>query len=119
MAYVDFFCVPLPEGNLEVYKQHAEVFASVMKDFGMLQYCEAIADDVPRGKVTDFYRAVAAAEGETVVAAYVVWPDRATRDRAWAESMKDPRFANMGGPENMPFDGKRMFWGGFKPFLER
>jgi uncharacterized protein YbaA (DUF1428 family) len=54
-----------------------------------------------------------------VVAAYVVWPDRATRDRAWAESMKDPRFANMGGPENMPFDGKRMFWGGFKPFLER
>jgi uncharacterized protein YbaA (DUF1428 family) len=119
MAYVDFFCLPLTESKLDEYKKHVEVFATVMKDYGLLRYCEALADDVPRGKVTDFYRAVAATEGETVVAAYAVWPDKATRDKAWAESMKDPRMSAMGGPENMPFDGKRMFWGGFKPFVER
>jgi uncharacterized protein YbaA (DUF1428 family) len=115
MAYVDFFCLPLTPSKLDEYIKHAEVFATVMKEHGLLRYCEAIADDVPKGEVTDFYRAVAAKQDETVVTAYAVWPDKATRDKAWAESMKDPRFKM----EDMPFDGKRMFWGGFKPILER
>lgn len=117
MSYVDFFCLPLPKGNETAYRAQAELFASVMKEYGLLRYCEAIADDVPKGTTTDFYRAVLANENETVVAAYAVWPDKETRDRAWAEGMKDPRFTQM-GPESMPFDGKRMFWGGFTPIIE-
>lgn len=117
MSYVDFFCLPLPKGNEAKYKAQAEVFAAVMKEHGMLRYCEAVADDVPHGKVTDFYRSVNATDDETVVAAYCMWPDKKTRDTAWDVAMKDPRLANH-GPESMPFDGKRMFWGGFKPLLE-
>jgi uncharacterized protein YbaA (DUF1428 family) len=116
MAYVDFFCLPLPKGNEETYRKQAETFATVMKEHGMQQYCEAAADDVPKGKVTDFYRAVDAKESETVVAAFAVWPDKATRDVAWEKCMKDPR-VNM-DPKDMPFDGKRMFWGGFKPIIQ-
>lgn len=115
MSYVDFFCLPLPKGNETAYKTAAEAFALVMKEQGMISYCEATADDVPRGKVTDFYRAVNAEDNETVVASYCVWPDKATRDKAWEVAMKDPRLSK---PESMPFDGKRMFWGGFKPLLE-
>lgn len=117
MSYLDFFCLPLPAEAVDEYRHHIETFASVMKDYGLQQYCEAMADDVPKGEVTDFYRAVAAKEGETVVAGFAVWPDKATRDRAWDEGMKDPRFAAM-TPESMPFDGRRMFWGGFKPLIE-
>ena len=117
MSYVDFFCVPLPKDNEAKYKATAEIFATVMKEQGMLQYCEAVADDVPRGKITDFYRAVNANDNETVVASYCVWPDKQTRDKAWEVAMKDPRMSNQ-TPESMPFDGKRMFWGGFKPILE-
>jgi uncharacterized protein YbaA (DUF1428 family) len=117
MAYVDFFCLPLPKGNEEKYRKQAELFATVMKEHGMLQYCEALADDVPKGEITDFYRAVAAKDGETVVAAFCTWPDKPTRDKAWAASQKDPRFDM--SPESMPFDAKRMFWGGFKPLVER
>jgi uncharacterized protein YbaA (DUF1428 family) len=118
MSYVDFFCLPLTKGNEAKYKATAETFAKVMQEHGMLHYCEAIADDVPRGKVTDFYRAVNAEDNETVVASYCIWPDKATRDKAWDLAMKDPRLADQ-KPESMPFDGKRMFWGGFKPLLER
>lgn len=117
MSYVDFFCLPLPKGKEAAYKAQAEIFSKVMKEHGMVTYCEAVADDVPEGKVTDFYRAVDIKEGETVVASYMTWPDKATRDKAWDVAMKDPRIAN-NKPEDMPFDGKRMFWGGFKPLLE-
>lgn len=116
MSYVDFFCVPLPQGKEDIYRQQAEQFASVLKEHGLLSYCEALADDVPRGKVTDFYRAVAAKEGETVVTAFAVWPDKATRDKAWELAMKDPRMQT--DPKELPFDGMRMFWGGFKPLVE-
>ena len=116
MAYVDFFCLPLPKGNEAAYRKQAETFASVMKEHGLQQYCEASADDVPKGKVTDFYRAVDAKENETVVAAYAVWPDKATRDKAWDKAMKDPRIEMK--PEDLPFDGKRMFWGGFSPIVQ-
>ncbi|HXS16520.1 MAG TPA: DUF1428 domain-containing protein [Polyangiaceae bacterium] len=117
MSYVDFFALPLPKGNEGEYKKLAEVFSAVMKPLGLIKYVEALADDVPRGAVTDFYRAVAATEEETVVAAFALWPDKETRDRAWAEGMKDPRMAEMDGHKRV-FDGKRMFWGGFKPLIE-
>lgn len=116
MSYVDFFCLPLPKGSEDAYRKHTEAFASVMKEHGLLSYCEALADDVPRGEVTDFYRAVNAKETETVVAAFIVWPDKTTRDKAWELGMKDPRLQMKS--EDMPFDGARMFWGGFKPILE-
>ncbi len=101
--------------DVSVYKM-AKLFSTIMKEHGLLHYCEAIADDVPRGKVTDFYRSVIAEDGESVVAAFYVWPDRATRDKAWDLGMKDPRMKH--DPAAMPFDGKRMFWGGFRPLIE-
>lgn len=116
MGYVDFFCLPLPKDKESDYKKMAETFATVMKEHGMISYCEAIADDVPEGKQTDFYRAVQIESGETVVASYCVWPDKATRDKAWDVAMKDPRLDHT--PANMPFDGKRMFWGGFRPIVQ-
>lgn len=116
MSYVDFFCLPLPKGNEETYRKQAELFGSIMKDYGAISYCEAIADDVPRGKVTDFFRAVEAKDNETVVAAFMVWPDKATRDKAWELGMKDPRMPQ--NPKDIPFDGMRMFWGGFKPIFQ-
>jgi uncharacterized protein YbaA (DUF1428 family) len=116
MSYFDFFCLPMPKVNEAKYREMAVVFAQVMKEHGMLSFCEAVADDVPRGKVTDFYRAVQAKENETVVAAFYCWPDKATRDKAWDLGMKDPRMTH--DPEKMAFDGMRMFWGGFKPIIE-
>ncbi len=117
MAYVDFFLLPLPRGNEEEYKKQAALFLEVMKDFGLLRYCEAQSDDVPHGEVTDFYRSVAAKENETVVAAFAVWPDKKTRDRAWEEGMKDPRMKDADAHKRL-FDGKRMIYGGFAPILE-
>jgi uncharacterized protein YbaA (DUF1428 family) len=114
MSYVDFFCIPLKKGGEPAYMKMVDLFSEVMVPKGMLSYCEAVADNVPRGEVTDFYRAVAAKDDETVVAAYCLWPDKATRDRAWEEMMSDPKMAAF-KPEDMPFDGKRMFWGGFRP----
>lgn len=117
MSYVDFFLVPLPPHNEQEYKQQIDVFTTVMKEFGMQYYCEAIGDDVPRGELTDFYRGVAAQGDETVVAGFALWPDKATRDRAWSESMKDPRMAQMDAHKRL-FDGKRMVYGGFRPLVE-
>lgn len=117
MAYYDFFALPLPRSNEDQYKKQVQVFLDVMKEFGMLGYCEAVADDVPRGKTTDFYRAVAATEEETVVTAFAVWPDKETRNRAWAEGMKDPRLAQLDGHMQL-FDGKRLIYGGFNPLIE-
>lgn len=117
MSYVDFFLVPLPPHNEQEYKKQIEIFATVMKEFGMLYYCEAIGEDVPHGEVTDFYRSVGAQGEETVVAAFALWPDKPTRDRAWSEGMKDPRLAEVDGHKRL-FDGKRMVYGGFRPLFE-
>jgi uncharacterized protein YbaA (DUF1428 family) len=117
MAYFDFFLLPLSPDKQEEYKSHIEIFADVMKSFGLLYYCEAIADDVPHGEVTDFYRAVIAQGTETVVAGFALWPDKETRDRGWSEGMKDPRMAGMDTHVRV-FDGKRMLYGGFKPLFE-
>lgn len=115
MAYVDGFLVPVPEGRLEDYRKMAELGATVWMEHGALQYVEAVADDVPHGKNTDFYMAVKQEEGETVVFAYIVYKSREHRDEVLAKVMADPRMTE---PESMPFDGKRMMWGGFKVIVQ-
>ena len=116
MAYVDYFVMPVPEANLDAYKKMAKLSAKVWIDHGALQYFEGLADDAPEGKVTDFYRAVKRKDGETVVVGYAVYKNRKHRDEVMKKTMADPRMAN--SMKNMPFDGKRMFWGGFKGLVE-
>lgn len=117
MSYFDFFLLPLLPQHENEYKQQIKIFAEVMKEFGLLYYCETKADQVPHGEVTDFYRAVAAVGEETVVAGFGIWPDKETRDRAWSEGMNDPRMKSLDGHKRL-FDGKRMVYGGFAPLFE-
>jgi uncharacterized protein YbaA (DUF1428 family) len=116
MSYVDTFVMPVPEANMEAYKKSAKLSAKVWVEHGALQYVEAVADDVPEGKATDFYRAVKRKEGETVVVGFAVYKNRKQRDEVMKKVMADKRMADQ--MKNMPFDGKRMFWGGFKPIVE-
>ncbi|GAB4523137.1 MAG: DUF1428 domain-containing protein [Amphiplicatus sp.] len=116
MTYIDGFILPVPEKNLEAYKQMAETAGKVWMDHGALAYVEAVADDVPEGKVTDFHHAVKREEGETVVFSYVVYRSREHRDEVMKKVMEDPRLKM--DPKSMPFDGMRMFWGGFKTIVE-
>ena len=116
MSYVDGFVVPVPEGSKDEYRQLAEKMGRKCKDLGALSYVEAWSDDVQRGKVTDFYMAVKAEEGEAVVFSYILWPSKDVRDKGWEKIMADPEMQPGSNP--MPFDGKRMFWGGFQPIVE-
>ncbi len=116
MAYVDGFVLPIPAGNLDAYKKDARKAGKVWLKHGALQYMESVADDVPEGKTTDFYRAVKRKEGETVVFAFAVYKNRKHRDEVMKKVMADPELKM--DPASMPFDGKRMFWGGFKTFIE-
>ena len=118
MAYVDGFVIPVPTKNLKVYRRIAQKFGKVWRDHGALAFRECVADDVKMGKWTSFPRSVKLKRGETVVFSYIVYRSRAHRDRVNAKVMKDPRLANMMDPKAMPFDGKRMFWGGFKVLVE-
>jgi len=114
MKYVDGYVVPVPKKNVAAYRSMAQKAAKVWRDHGALEYIECLADDVKPGKQTSFPQSVKLKPGETVVFAYIVYKSRAHRDRVNAKVMKDPRLANMMDPEALPFDGKRMFWGGFK-----
>ena len=116
MTYIDGFVVPVPGGNKEAYREMADKAADVFKRHGALQVVEAWGDDVPDGKVTDFRRAVAAEDGEIVVFSWITWPDRAARDEGMKKSMADMQ-GFMG--QDMPFDGKRMIFGGFAAIVER
>jgi uncharacterized protein YbaA (DUF1428 family) len=116
MSYVDTFVMPVPEANMDAYKKSAKLSAKVWVEHGALQYVEAVADDVPEGKTTDFYRAVKRKEGETVVVGYAFYKNRKHRDEVMKKVMADKRMED--AMKNMPFDGKRMFWGGFKPIVE-
>lgn len=114
-GYTDGFVVPVPEANREAYHELASKMAKVFREHGANRVVEAIADDVQHGKVTDFYRAVKAEDGETVVFSFIEWPDKLARDDAWAKIMADD---SMKPTDPMPFNGQRMFWGGFEPILD-
>jgi uncharacterized protein YbaA (DUF1428 family) len=116
MAYVDGFVVAVPKQNLEAYKTLARKAGEVWKEHGALAYVESIGDDVPYGKLTSFPRAVQAKEDETVVFSWIVYASREQRDSINAKVMADPRLK--GEMANMPFDGKRMIYGGFETFLQ-
>jgi uncharacterized protein YbaA (DUF1428 family) len=116
MSYLDGFVVPVPQGSKDQYRQMAEKMAGKCRDLGALHVIEGWGDDLQHGKVTDFYRAVNAEEGENVVFSFILWPDKGTRDKGWEKLMADPEMQP--GAQPMPFDGKRMFWGGFQPIVE-
>ena len=109
-GYADGFVVPVPEAKREDYRALASKMAKVFRQHGATRVLEAIGDDVPKGQVTDFYRAVKAEDGEKVVFSFIEWPDKATRDEAWGKIMSDESMKPEG---DMPFSGQRMFWGGF------
>lgn len=111
MTYVEGFVLAVPTSAREAFRQHAAKGAPLFKEFGVTRMVECWGDDVPDGKVTDFKGAVKATADETVVFSWFEYPDRATRDASHAKMMADPRMAAMG--TDMPFDGKRMFFGGF------
>ena len=119
MRYIDGFVLPVPKKNLAAYRRMAQIAGKVWRDHGALEYVECVADDVKPGKLTSFPQSVKLKPSETVIFAYIVYKSRAQRDRINAKVMKDPRLANMMDPKAMPFDAKRMFWGGFKSIVER
>ena len=113
-SYTDGFVVPVPNEKQEDYRALAAKMAGTFRESGALRVVEAWGDDVQEGKTTDFRRAVKAEEGENVVFSFIEWPDKATRDAAWKKMMEDDQMKD----EPMPFDGKRMFWGGFTPIVD-
>jgi uncharacterized protein YbaA (DUF1428 family) len=115
-SFVDGFVLPVPEGKKDAYLALAQHAARKFKQYGAMRVVEAWGDDVREGKVTDFRRAVKAEAGENVVYSWIEWPDKATRDEAWPKIMGDPEMQP--DHENMPFDGKRMFWGGFEVIVD-
>ena len=116
--YVDGFVLPVPKKNMAAYRRMAQKAGKVWREHGALEYIECVADDVKPGKRTSFPQSVKLKPGEAVVFAYIVYKSRAHRDRVNAKVMKDPRLAPMMNAKALPFDGKRMFWGGFKGLVE-
>ncbi|MBA2564201.1 MAG: DUF1428 domain-containing protein [Gemmatimonadetes bacterium] len=114
MRYVDGFVLPVPKKNLTAYRRVAQKAGKVWRDHGALEFVECVGDDVKMGKLTSFPQSVKLKPNETVVFSWIVFKSRAHRDRVNAKVMKDPRMADMMDPKNMPFDGKRMVYGGFK-----
>ena len=112
--YVDGFIVPVPKKQLAAYRKMASKAGKIWREHGALEFVETVADDVKVGKWTSFPRSVKLKKGETVVFSYIVYKSRAHRDRVNAKVMKDKRLAAMMDPKAMPFDGKRMIYGGFK-----
>ena len=118
MPYVDGFVLPVPRKHLETYRRVARRAGRVWRDHGALEYRECVGDDLNVKKVVQFPKSVRARKGETVVLAWIVFKSRAQRDRVNARVMKDPRIAKMMEPKSMPFDHKRMVYGGFKVLVE-
>ena len=117
-SYVEVYVVPVPNSNINEYRKSAELFGTVWREHGALSFVEVEADDAPTGKVTSFPQSVDLKPGKTVFVGIATYASRAHRDEVNAKAMKDPRLGNM-DPKMMPFDAKRMFWGGFKPFVEK
>ena len=118
MPYVDGFIVAVPKKNVKAYRTMSKKAGKVWREYGALDYKECIADDVKMGKWTSFPRSVKMKKNETVVFSYIVYKSRADRDRCLKKVMEDPRLAKMMNPKKMPFDAKRMIYGGFKVFVD-
>ena len=118
MAYVDGFVVPVPRRKLDAYRAMARKAGKIWKEYGALEFRECVADDVNFGKRTSFPRSVQQKAGETVVFSYIVFRSRADRDRINKKVMSDKRLAASMDPKTMPFDAKRMIWGGFKVIVD-
>lgn len=116
MPYVDGFVLAVPTDKLEEYWQMARKAGAIWKEYGALSYVECVADDVPYGELTSFPRAVQAKEGETVVFSWIVYENREARDAINKQVMADPRLDM--DPAAMPFDGKRMIFGGFRTIVQ-
>ena len=114
MRYVDGFVTPVPKKNLAAYRRMARKAGKIWRDHGALDFVECVADDAKPGKWTSFPQAVKLKADEVVWFSWIAFKSRRHRDRVNAKAMKDKRLAPMMDPKAMPFDGKRMFWGGFK-----
>ncbi len=114
MSYIDGFVIPVPSDKKAAYRDSAQKAAVIFKEYGALRVVENWGDDVPDGKVTDFKGAVKAEKGETIVFSWIEWPSKQVRDASQEKMKNDPRMKDM----DMPFDGKRMIFGGFEPILD-
>jgi uncharacterized protein YbaA (DUF1428 family) len=114
MPFLDITVIPVPTANKAAYLEHSRQSTALFREQGALAVTECWGEDVPDGKVTDFKRAVALKEGETVAVGWITWPDKAARDKAWEALMADERMMKM----DMPFDGKRMIFAGFEVVAE-
>ena len=114
MSFLDVTVIPVPTDKKAAYLEHARRMVPIFREHGATGVTDVWGADVPDGKVTDFKRAVALEDGETVAVGWITWPDKATRDKGWEALMQDERL--MG--KDMPFDGKRMIFGGFEGLLE-
>jgi uncharacterized protein YbaA (DUF1428 family) len=118
MRYVDGFVVPVPKKKLAAYKAQARKAGKVWREHGALEFIECVADDVKPGKWTSFPQSVKLKKDEVVVFSYIIYKSRSDRDKILAKVMKDPRLADSMDPKKIPFDGKRMIYGGFKTMVE-
>jgi uncharacterized protein YbaA (DUF1428 family) len=116
--YVDGFVLPVPKRNLDAYRRLARKSGKIWREHGALEYREWVAEDVPPGEVTSFPQSVALKRSETVVFSWIVFKSRAHRDRVNAKVIADPRLADMMDPKSLPFDGKRMIYGGFELLVD-
>ena len=118
MSYVDGFVLPVPKSKMDAYKRMSRKAGRIWREYGALDYVECVADDVKPGKWTSFPQAVKLKAGEAVVLSWIVYKSRRDRDRINGKVMKDKRLASMMDPKQLPFDAKRMFWGGFKVLVD-
>lgn len=116
MTYIDGFLAAVPTANKDIYRKHAAETGAIFKEFGALSLTDCWGDDLPEGKLNSMHTAVHREDGETVVFAWIMWPSKAVRDDAWEKIMADPRMAP--DKHDMPFDGKRMIFGGFDVIFE-
>jgi uncharacterized protein YbaA (DUF1428 family) len=114
-GYVDGCLIPVPAGNKDAYRERADKFAAILKEYGATRTVDAWGDDVPHGKVTDYQGAVKAKADETIVFSWVEWPSKEAREKGWEKAQHDPRMKAL----NMPFDGQRLIYGGFAPILDQ
>ncbi|MHB1616619.1 MAG: DUF1428 domain-containing protein [Metallibacterium sp.] len=118
MPYIDGYVLPVPLAKLAAYRRLAHKAGKVWIEHGALAVTECVADDVKPGKLTPFPQSVRLKDGETVVLSWIVYRSRRERDRVNAKAMVDPRLAGMHDLKTLPFDARRMFWGGFKPIVQ-